>query len=1284
MKDLNKFIGKYKVEKTLRFGLEPIGKTEAWMESKGVIANDKKRADNYAIVKNLIDRYHKVCIRESLTGCNLNWTQLSEAVETYRRCQDTESRKALQKCQDEYRKKIAENFLSFRGFAELTAPSPSVLIKDTLPYNITSKVHPEFSDIGDVNSAKQALLLFEGFAMYFESYQKNRSNLYTAKNIASSVAHRIVHDNFSKFLANIKVFENLRVIYPEILELCSTELKQHLKGKQLEEVFRVESFNNVLTQEGIVFYNTVIGGVSGQEGERKCQGINELVNLSLQKENQGRGKRTALTMVPLFKQILSDRNSYSYIPERINDEEELISAIRAFHAHIESFYLNGREVNVMEELLKIVENINCFDPNGIFIDAEKLNGVSKKLYNDLFELRARMTSHLEEQNLTKKNIEKFFQKDAFSITDLCLDKKHSLAKYFSGLKGVNKAIDQKWKQFETRNNKDGQKKYKDSHAGIELVRILLDGYKEFFAVCSILDVDSDNNLDNNFYGIFTPLFRELQGIKPLYNQARNLLSQKPSDDKKYLLKFDNGSCSNGWDVPQIKSVLIFRRQDKYLLGVVDNENRSCLNDLSSYTPVSPNDQIDFLDYSQGGHMGQNLLTLVVRDGKTVMVKGHKENGENPELERQLKDLLPPDIYRIRKSQSYKNESPNFSKEDLLLFVDYYKQRAKEYYSHFNFTFKDSCDYASFTELVENIDEKAYKIKFVPTSYKTLQRLINEGKLYLFDIKSKDYEPGAHGKKNLHTLYWEQLFSQENLENLTIKLNAKSTMFCRPQVVANPMTHKKGSMLLNRKDKNGQPIPEPIYQLLYKYVNGKMPEAKLSDEAKGYLDKIVAKEAQYAITKDKRYTKQKYFIHFSTTLNANAPKTADINEDVLDYIKDNPDVNIIGIDRGERNLLYVTLINQKGEILDQKSLNVINGFDYHAKLDQREKERDDARKSWQTVGNITDLKEGYLSAAIHEITTMMIENNAIIVLEDLNRKGFMPKRFKFEKQVYQSFEKKLIEKLNYLCSKDIKPTANGGVLRGYQLTEKFVSFEEMTKQNGFLFYVRPDYTSAIDPVTGFVSHFNFKDITNTQGRKDFFEKMENIIFKNRHIEFIFDYRKYKPKDRDFKNIWTVCSTGKRILWDRESKEYKNYYPTDVILEAFASKGIMLEEGTDIKSLLSEIDGSTANAEFYRILFEAFKRTVQLRNSNSETGEDYILSPAIHNGKQYCSQDVLKEWKDAGGHSIPSLPKDADANGAYHIALKGLYLIMNPQTKQIGNEKWFKFVVEKPFKEEKSIE
>jgi CRISPR-associated protein Cpf1 len=60
-----------------------------------------------------------------------------------------------------------------------------------------------------------------------------------------------------------------------------------------------------------------------------------------------------------------------------------------------------------------------------------------------------------------------------------------------------------------------------------------------------------------------------------------------------------------------------------------------------------------------------------------------------------------------------------------------------------------------------------------------------------------------------------------------------------------------------------------------------------------------------------------------------------------FLKGNKEVNIIGIDRGERNLAYYSVINQKGEILEQGSFNKItaNGreFDYFVKLDELEKE-----------------------------------------------------------------------------------------------------------------------------------------------------------------------------------------------------------------------------------------------------------------------------------------------------------------------------------------------------------
>ena len=271
---------------------------------------------------------------------------------------------------------------------------------------------------------------------------------------------------------------------------------------------------------------------------------------------------------------------------------------------------------------------------------------------------------------------------------------------------------------------------------------------------------------------------------------------------------------------------------------------------------------------------------------------------------------------------------------------------------------------------------------------------------------------------------------------------------------------------------------------------------------------------------------------------------------------------------------------------------------------------------------------------------------------------------------------LIDKLNYLCFKDCKPEDTGGILRGYQLAQKFTSFQRLGKQCGFLFYIPAAYTSKIDPITGFINHFNLQDITNAEKRKDFFKKMERIEMKNGHFEFEFDYRKFKTFQTDYQNRWTVSTRGKRIVMNMDENGYKqmqDYYPTAEIKKAFEKLGVSLREGLDIKELLSDID----NASFYSTLFYAFKVTLQMRNSNPKTEEDYILSPVAKQGKYFCSTDEANKGVDTKGNWISKLPVDADANGAYHIALKGLYLLQHPDTKKIEHAEWLRYMVEKPY-------
>ena len=103
------------------------------------------------------------------------------------------------------------------------------------------------------------------------------------------------------------------------------------------------------------------------------------------------------------------------------------------------------------------------------------------------------------------------------------------------------------------------------------------------------------------------------------------------------------------------------------------------------------------------------------------------------------------------------------------------------------------------------------------------------------------------------------------------------------------------------------------------------------------------------------------------------------------------------------------------------------------------------------------------------------------------------------------------------------------------------------------------------------------------------------------------------------------------------------------------------------------------------------------SDGQSEEDYILSPIRgKDGKFFDSRDYLKM---AQPDKTPELPVDADANGAYHIALKGLWMLQNGieedktrknkasdssnagteevkyKLKTISNDEWFTFAVDR---------
>lgn len=370
------------------------------------------------------------------------------------------------------------------------------------------------------------------------------------------------------------------------------------------------------------------------------------------------------------------------------------------------------------------------------------------------------------------------------------------------------------------------------------------------------------------------------------------------------------------------------------------------------------------------------------------------------------------------------------------------------------------------------------------------------------------------------------------------------------------------------------------------------------------------------------------------------KNSDINKKVRGLVKEY-DFNIIGLDRGEKNLIYAIVIDSKGNIIEQKSLNIINNVDYHDKLDKREKDRNNARKSWRKINSIKNLKEGYVSQAVHEVVKLAIQHNALIFMENLNT-GFKRTRLKFEKQIYQKFENMLVNKLSFLVDKNVENHCNlGGVLNAYQLCDSTV---EQTNNNGIVFFVPAAYTSKIDPISGFANTIKFNRNMNLNGIKEFMSNIDKIVYDESQGTFVYsiDLKKFSTIFETKKNKWEISTQGIRIKGYRKNNHYKKDY-VDIsknLMDTFLKQKINYKNEDNLKETI------ISNDELLKASFYTFKDALSLRNSKRTNDEldDYILSPVSFNGEFFDTRN-----------SDGSIPYDSDANGAYNIALKGLYAI-----------------------------
>lgn len=1293
---------KYSIEKMLRFELKPYGETAEKLSEfkdeylKEIVEKDSIRANEYKKTKAIINDYHREFISDVLKNENIqyyiNISTVEDAFKLHKKFQSTTNKNDKEDKKDKkdllknLKDKLKDKLKILRkklidGFVKSKDESIAFKYKNLFKKELIQIYLPEWLKLKDAvwfedreytqEEAEQFLKNFYHWTSYFTGFHENRKNMYSDEDKSTSIANRSINENMITFFNNYIILERLpKNLWDELT-------------REEKNVFKLDEFANCISQKGIDNYNKILGE------------INEKINLYQQKE----GIKIKEKLKKLHNQIMGTHIDEEFLPEGFIDDISMLDAIQQCKIKVMDSNEGSSIIQQIKVFFSEFDRNDSDDDTHIYLKNDtSLTQLSSHVFGHWRDIENIISDYCHEHK-EKWEKEKFIPyanlKKAVawkhSIQDDEQDKeKYNLKKlgdYFCTMKFYsNKShntelgnavnIESKLNESLSELTQMGilnlkkindDRKLPDKEGGkggkgfeqLRIIKSFLDdllylvNFMKIFALENKKEQVDMPSKDLSFYNEFETLYKTLgEEVIPLYNKVRNYVTKKPYKLDKIKINFEKVTLLDGWDKNKEKSNLGFLmlKDNKYYLGIM----HATKGDNMIFSDKLP--AIDIL--ATKGEEAFRKVEYKLLPGASKMLP--KVFFANAYKNKEGSYLPDEKINKIRNHASHTKggkpqegyEKKPFVIEDCHALIDFYKEAIKrhEEWECFDFNFSDTKSYEDTSYFFREVEQQGYKISYKDIKASYINDKVASGGLSVFEIYNKDFSQNKNdtnkkkAKDNLHTMYWKGIFQPENLQKVVIKLNGEAEIFYRPKSLEKKITHPKNNAIASKR---------------------KNTHNRFS-------------RFSYDIIKDKRFTQDKFFFHVPITLNFKLGNmiSSKFNTQIIKLLQHNKDINIIGIDRGEKNLLYYTVINQKGRIIAQNSLNEIEEVRYHDILNKREEERARARGSWATIKNIKELKAGYLSKVVYKISQLVIEHNAILILENLNF-GFKKGRFKVEKQVYQKFEKALIDKLNYLVDKNTQFPKEGHYLNAYQLTAPFESFQKLGLQSGILFYVPAYHTSKVCPITGFVN-FLYPKFETIEKANNFFKKFDKICYNStkKYFEFHANINQFvdtkkKEKGKIEKQDWVICSHGdSRWVYDSKNKSTKKINVSDEIISLCEKYKIDYRQGNLQDAIIKQ-----DNAYFFKRLIYLLKVLLQLRYSNSVKNEDFILSPiADSKGKFFHSNPQDRDK-----------PIDSDANGAYHIALKGLLNLQeinkwdgesNLQLA-ISNNVWYNFIQKNTF-------
>ena len=1230
------FTGKYQLSKTLRFELKPAEYTKKFLKEHKVFEKDEVIHESYLKAKPYFDQIHREFIEEALAPDNARslsfisfervWNVYQKDKKDGRREFETAKKEAYRmvtKLLDDY----ADSWKSIYAPDAKQSGTELLCSSEILPVlkaRFPQEVGEEALFVKD-QEGKQRYIFdsFDGFTTYLGKFQETRRNLYKDDGTSTAVATRVI-ENLVSFLENKSRFEKYLTDAKEL----------HLKDEEVEAC-KLSNYPNCMIQSGIKVYNGIVGEL----------------NTRMKKLRDQAGKDAKKNEYPLLKKFYSQILAKKEIEAdevSIEKIDDVIPAFRNFCREVDR--LSDGAQKLMHDIASGTMYSN--EHAGIYVHNRAINTIARRWFISAYEFESALPSQgttkdgnvrvdafvsladvenalaekITEDTLKERIIEEFrLEKKAPAFSQFLMLFAKEMGKLDAGYRAKNKTFSKlNLKIFDRGKKDDHVDKLKDAlECGLNIVQFV-----KYFALSSKKAEDKPASISSEFYNRYDDLYGEpdAKHIIVRYHDAfRNFLTLKLEDADKIKINFESGT-----PIKWTTRGYIFRDRDTqiYNVGILVKGGGT----QSDFEPNKKTKGVYGIESSPFEQMFYQQLKFQTLAGRAYIRDYKLKYSQDPNAVLHLQELIKKQFIK-----TYPSLQPLISSK---------------------YTSKKEFDLA-----VKECLKGCYALAFMPVVRDYVIKKESEGAIYLFEISYRDKRSKIGALKNIHTLYFEELFSQKNCEHVTLKLNSE------------------GTEIFSRK-------------------------AQIQEEHE--------KRRNVEVIKKKRYTTDKIFLHLPIKLNPNAEQVNAgfryrYNQEINSMALGHGEGNIIGIDRGEKHLAFYSVINRDSKIIASGSFNEINGVNYFEMLRMREKERLEQRRSWKAVSQIKDLKGGYISQVIHQLAELVIEHNAIIVFEDLNLR-FKEIRGGVERSVYQQLEKAVIEKFSYMVFKKREALAPGGVLNGYQFATPVQSFEEMSRQNGIIFYVNPEYTSITDPITGWRQHIYLSSSANDSTLLEAFTKKIQIGWDELKQSYTFSYnQKDFARDKDaVSHEWVLYADMPRIDRYRNKDGYWEAHkinPNELLKELFSAwefhqlEGDMSEQIAIMyadKALQGEREVNGKKQRFFKALRYYLNIIQQIRNSDSvryvpdrdkegnikEDKDNKWVVKKIGDDIDFIASPVEPFFAIPSQYSKENLCglkiENGDANGAYNIARKGIIALQrvreNPEKPElyITRSDWDRFV------------